>query len=75
MVANVVHDALALSPADRLDLIHQLWESLLEDPEGIPLTNEQKSELDRRYEDYLANPDEGHTWEEVEAFVKARLHP
>lgn len=76
MVAkNVVQDALALSPADRLDLIHRLWESLLDDREGIPLTDEQRSELDRRYDDYLANPDTGHTWEEVEAYVKARLHP
>ena len=76
MVAkNVVQDARALSPADRLDLIHRLWDSLLDDPDGIPLTDEQRAELDRRYEDYLANPDAGETWEEVEAFVKVRLHP
>ena len=70
---NLLDDVLALPPADRLELIRRVWDSLLNDPGGLPLTGDLRQELDRRYEDYLANPEEGHTWDEVEAFVKARL--
>ena len=74
MVAkNLINDVLALPPADRLELVQRLWDSLLDDPDSLPLTEAQKKELDRRYEDYLRNPDEGSTWEEVEAFVRERL--
>lgn len=74
MVAkNLINDVLALPPADRLELVQRLWDSLLDDPDSLPLTEAQKKELDKRYEDYLRNPDEGSTWEEVEAFVRERL--
>lgn len=70
---SLVRDVLALPPADRLALIHQVWNSLLNDPAGLPLIDEQMEELDRRYEDYLSHPEEGDSWEEVETFVKSRL--
>jgi putative addiction module component (TIGR02574 family) len=41
-------DIRALSPDERLDLIERLWESLEADEDAIPLTDEQRSELDRR---------------------------
>ena len=68
-----VKDVLALPPEDRLALVQEVWDGLLDEPGAAPLTDAQKQELDRRYEDYVAHPDEGHTWEEVEAFVKAGL--
>jgi putative addiction module component (TIGR02574 family) len=74
MVAkNLLNDVLNLPPKDRLDLVHRLWDSLLDDPDNVVLSDEQKQELDRRYEQYLKDPTEGSTWEEVEAFVRARL--
>jgi putative addiction module component (TIGR02574 family) len=74
MVAKkLLNEVLNLSPKDRLDLVHRLWDSLLEDHENVVLRDEQKHELDRRYEAYLKDPMEGSTWEEVEAFVRARL--
>lgn len=40
-----------LSRDQRLDLIEELWESLTPDQrEDLPLTEEQRSELDRRLE-------------------------
>jgi putative addiction module component (TIGR02574 family) len=74
MVAkNLIDDLLALPPRDRLDLVHRLWESVREDAIHLPLTAEQKQELDQRYEDFLEDPAEGSSWEEVEAFVRAKL--
>ncbi len=76
MVAkNLLHDVLALPPADRLELVRQLWDSLLDDPKSLPLTDATRQELDRRYEDYLRNPEEGSTWDEVEALsVRGLFH-
>ena len=40
-----------LSPEERLRLIEELWDSLNEKPESVPLTNAQREELDRRLDD------------------------
>ncbi len=37
-----------LTPAERLRLIDDLWESLTSTPEAVPLTPLQRDELDRR---------------------------
>jgi putative addiction module component (TIGR02574 family) len=74
MVArNIIDNVLALPPGDRLDLVRRLWDSIREDAVHLPLTEEQKEELDRRYDEFLEDPQEGSTWEEVEAFVQAKL--
>ena len=36
-----------LSPRERLDLIGEIWDSI--EAEAVPLTDEQATELDRRY--------------------------
>lgn len=35
-----------LSPADRIDLVQELWDSIHDDAQAVPLTAEQKAELD-----------------------------
>jgi len=74
MVAtNLLNDALALPPNQRLALVQQLWESLLADPEHLPLTDEQGKELCRRYDDFLTNPHDQYSWGQVAKFIKQRL--
>jgi len=46
-----VIDIQALSPAQRLELIELLWDSLASTPEAIPFTEEQRAELDRRLDE------------------------
>ena len=41
-------DTSRLSTAERLQLIEDLWDSLSETPEAVPLTSDQRAELDRR---------------------------
>lgn len=74
MVAkNIIDDVLALPPEDRLDLVRRLWDSIRDDAALLPLTDQQKEELDRRYDEFLQDPVEGSTWEEVEAFIQTKL--
>lgn len=41
-------DITSLTPEERLDLLHELWDSVAATPAAIPLTEVQRIELDRR---------------------------
>ena len=74
MVAkNLLDDVLALPAADRMELYDRLGESLRNDPACFPISEEDKRILDERLADYEANPDEGSSWEEVEARILQNL--
>jgi putative addiction module component (TIGR02574 family) len=61
-----------LSPAERLDLIGELWDSL--DPTQAPeLTPEIAAELDRRLVEAEQDPRAGRTWDEVRADLRRRI--
>jgi putative addiction module component (TIGR02574 family) len=40
-----------LGAKERLDLIEQLWESLLPTPEAVPFSGENRDEFDRRFDE------------------------
>ena len=54
-----------LSIAERIQLAEDLWESILERQDELPLTDAQKQELDRRLENYQQDRTSGSTWQEV----------
>lgn len=58
-------DISQLSVAERIQLAEDLWDSILATPEGIPVTETQQRELDRRLEQYRRNPIEGSSWKEI----------
>lgn len=61
-----------LSFSEKLLLVEDLWDELASQPNGIPLSTSVKAELDQRYADYLANPAEGSSWEEVKQRLARR---
>jgi putative addiction module component (TIGR02574 family) len=62
-----------LSPAERVQLVEEILDSLDANREPPPLTDAQRQELDRRLAILEANPAGASAWEEVEARVLARL--
>jgi len=58
-------DIAQLSIAERIQLAEDLWDSILEQQDELPLTNAQKQELDQRLERYQQDPTAGSPWEEV----------
>jgi putative addiction module component (TIGR02574 family) len=56
-------DISKLSPAERLRLVEELWDSL--EPADIPLTTAQAEELDRREALHNAQPTRGRPWRDV----------
>ena len=58
-------ELLRLPPAERLEAIGELWDSLESLAELFPLTDEERAELDRRIADDEADPRPGVTWAEL----------
>lgn len=61
-----------LSPAEKLQLVEDLWDDLAATPEAVPVHDWQKEELDRRKANLKKNPASGLTWDEVKRRVRSR---
>jgi putative addiction module component (TIGR02574 family) len=62
----------SLSVTDRLRLLEEIWDSLAETPEAIPVTDAQRKELARRRRAHARNPSTAKSWAEVRARLKRR---
>lgn len=58
-------EILDLPAEQRVEIAQQIWESVVEHPGAIALTEAQKKELERRWNAFEQNPDEGEPWETV----------
>ena len=61
-----------LSPAERFSLAQQLWDSVHDSLDSIPLATEIQEELARKMALADADPDRGVSWETVKAEARAR---
>jgi putative addiction module component (TIGR02574 family) len=65
-------ELLELDIAERLDLIEELWDSIATDSqsaEQIPLTEDERTLLDARLQEYRADPRAARPWAEVRAEI------
>ena len=71
-------DYRSLSVDERLKLVGDIWDSIAEEanlsPAVLPLTEEQKAELDRRVAEYDADPSAGVLMEDALERIRARFH-
>ncbi len=59
-------DEIRSLPVDqRMILVEELWNSIVEDEASLQLSEQQKAELDRRLEMHKVDPNRGVPWEEV----------
>ena len=65
-------DILNLSVSERIQLVQDIWDSIAEVPDSVPLTDEQKAELDRRLDAYHRDPNSGSPWSVVRERFKSR---
>ncbi|MCC6680372.1 MAG: addiction module protein [Phycisphaeraceae bacterium] len=61
-----------LSPAERILLAEELWDSLTVCPENVPVTDAQREDLQRRLDAYRDDPKAGSTWEDVKSRLRGR---
>lgn len=62
-----------LPVAEQLKLIEDLWDSLAEDRKALPVTREERAELDRRLADYEIDKNRGPPAADALADVRRRL--
>jgi len=73
MIRELIPQFDQLTDSEKLLLVEELWDDLTTRPDQIALTDAQKAELDRRYEEFKKNPTEGSSWEEVKARIRRSL--
>lgn len=62
-----------LTIEQRMQLVEDLWDSIAANQKALPLTDWQRTELDRRLDAYEADGNTGRAAELVLADIKARL--
>ena len=58
-----------MTPEERMNLAHEIWESLMTESDQFTLSESQQSDLQCRLAEYENHPKRGSTWEEVRARV------
>ncbi|MBN2580108.1 MAG: addiction module protein [Pirellulales bacterium] len=61
-----------MSPAEKLQLVEDLWDDLAANSSSVPIYDWQKEELDRRKENLMKNPASGLSWDEVKKRIRSR---
>jgi len=64
---------LALSIEEKLELIEELWNSIAADQAALPVTDEQRQELDLRLQEFEADGDLGRDATSVLEEIRQRL--
>ena len=68
----LLQELLKLSPAERLELVHELWDSI--PSSDVPaLTDAQVEEIERRMAEHQRDPSRASSWDEVRARLCARF--
>jgi putative addiction module component (TIGR02574 family) len=64
-----VAEILELSVAEKIQIVEDIWDSIIQNPELLPLSDAEKRELDKRLESYEQNRDEGIEWETLKRTI------
>ena len=59
-----------LTPAERVRLAEELWDSIRADSDDLPLPDAQRADLQRRLDAYRDDPQASSDWETVEARLR-----
>ncbi|HYI08617.1 MAG TPA: addiction module protein [Thermoanaerobaculia bacterium] len=71
-----IDEILELPAAERMEIIGRIWESVVaEYPYPGEISAAQCRELDRRWEKFKEDPDQGEPWEDVEKSLLSEPGP
>lgn len=72
MNTQLLQQASVLELDEQIELVEAIWDGIVNRNAAPSLTDAQKTELDRRLADHLANPDDVIPWSEVKAAALAQ---
>jgi len=73
MNTQLLQQASVLDIDEQIELVEAIWDGIVSRGAAPSLTETQKTELDRRLADHLANPDDVIPWNEVKATALAKI--
>jgi len=73
MNTQLLQQAIVLDIDEQIELVEAIWDSIVSRGAAPALTEMQKTELDRRLADHLANPNDVIPWSEVKALALAKI--
>jgi putative addiction module component (TIGR02574 family) len=73
MNTQLLQQARVLDIDEQIELAEAIWDGIVSRGVAPSLTEMQKTELDCRLADYLANPDDVVSWSEVKAAALAKI--
>jgi len=73
MKTQLLQQARVLSIDEQIELVETIWDGIVSRGAAPSLTEAQKTELDRRLADHLANLDDVVPWSEVKAAAFAKI--
>jgi putative addiction module component (TIGR02574 family) len=72
MPRRPLDEILDLPVADRLRAVQEIWESIVAEPESLPLSEGQRRELERRLKLHHEDPEAAQPWESVRSRLLER---
>jgi putative addiction module component (TIGR02574 family) len=66
-----IDEILELPTSERVAIVQEIWESVVEDSRVVPLTSAQRDELEKRWLDFQQHPDEDESWDEVQRALRS----
>lgn len=73
MNTQLLQQVRVLNVDEQIELAEAIWDGIVARGATPFLTETQKAELDRRFSDHLANPDDVVPWIEVKAAALAKI--
>jgi putative addiction module component (TIGR02574 family) len=73
MNAQLLQQVSVLDVDEQIELAEAIWDGIVARGAVPGLSNAQKTELDRRLSDHLANPDDVIPWSEVKTVALAKI--
>jgi putative addiction module component (TIGR02574 family) len=73
MNTYLLEQASLLSVDEQIELVEAIWNGIVRHGVTPLLPETQKTELDRRLADYLANPDDVISWSDVKTTALAKI--
>ena len=73
MNTELLQQASVLDIDEQIELVEAIWDGIVSRGAAPSLTDAQKTELDRRLADYMANPNDVVSWNDVKTAALAKF--
>ena len=73
MNTQLLQQARVLDINEQIELVEAIWDGIVSRDAAPSLTETQKTELDRRFADHLANPNDVISWDDVKTAALVKI--